>query len=180
MTKVGCCQFFQGMSEIDFSLKLKIDLARVKWATYTYINLTHDKGTTNENNEVMLLTLLALISSKLFAQEPILTITHQGQTVSATYQELLARSDLTIVTETPWTQGNTEFKGISAQALLAWMGVKQADLKVIALNKYWAEIPYSDIEKYNPVFAIQNNGKPMQIRDRGPIWSIYPLSSSAS
>ncbi len=128
--------------------------------------------------KAMLLTLLALISSKLFAQEPILTITHQGQTVSATYQELLARSDLTIVTETPWTQGNTEFKVISAQALLAWMGVKQADLKVIALNKYWAEIPYSDIEKYNPDFAIQNNGKPMQIRDRGPIRSIYPLSSS--
>lgn len=45
--------------------------------------------------KAMLLTLLALISSKLFAQEPILTITHQGQTVSATYQELLARSDLT-------------------------------------------------------------------------------------
>lgn len=109
--------------------------------------------------KVMLLTLLALISSKLFAREPILTITHQGQTVSATYQELLARSDLTIVTETPWTQGNTEFKGISAQALLAWMGVKQADLKVIALNKYWAEIPYSDIEKYNPVsrFKIMAN-----------------------
>ncbi|KQA23575.1 oxidoreductase [Vibrio metoecus] len=118
------------------------------------------------------------MSNKLFAEEPILTLTHQDQTVSATYQELLARSDLTIVTETPWTQGNTEFKGISAQAILAWMGVKQADLKVIALNKYWAVIPYSDIEKYNPVFAIQKNGKPMAIRDRGPVWSIYPLSSS--
>ncbi|ENM5741290.1 oxidoreductase [Vibrio metoecus] len=131
-----------------------------------------------QTGRTLFFTLLVLISNKLFAEEPILTLTHQDQTVSATYQELLARSDLTIVTETPWTQGNTEFKGISAQAILAWMGVKQADLKVIALNKYWAVIPYSDIEKYNPVFAIQKNGKPMAIRDRGPVWSIYPLSSS--
>ncbi|KQB09252.1 hypothetical protein [Vibrio metoecus] len=131
-----------------------------------------------QTGRTLFFTLLVLISNKLFAEEPILTLAHQDQTVSATYQELLARSDLTIVTETPWTQGNTEFKGISAQAILAWMGVKQADLKVIALNKYWAVIPYSDIEKYNPVFAIQKNGKPMAIRDRGPVWSIYPLSSS--
>ncbi|EKF9834364.1 oxidoreductase [Vibrio cholerae] len=131
-----------------------------------------------QTGRTLFFTLLVLISNKLFAEEPILTLTHQDQTVSATYQELLARSDLTIVTETPWTQGNTEFKGISAQAILAWIGVKQADLKVIALNKYWAVIPYSDIEKYNPVFAIQKNGKPMAIRDRGPVWSIYPLSSS--
>ncbi|WP_158119783.1 oxidoreductase [Vibrio metoecus] len=131
-----------------------------------------------QTGRTLFFTLLVLISNKLFAEEPILTLAHQDQTVSATYQELLARSDLTIVTETPWTQGNTEFKGISAQAILAWMGVKQADLKVIALNKYWAVIPYSDIEKYNPVFAIQKNGKLMAIRDRGPVWSIYPLSSS--
>jgi len=131
-----------------------------------------------QSGRTLFFTLLVLISNKLFAEEPILTLAHQDQTVSATYQELLARSDLTIITETPWTQGNTEFKGISAQAILAWMGVKQADLKVIALNKYWAVIPYSDIEKYNPVFAIQKNGKPMAIRDRGPVWSIYPLSSS--
>ncbi|KQA99694.1 oxidoreductase [Vibrio metoecus] len=131
-----------------------------------------------QTGRTLFFTLLVLISNKLFAEEPILTLAHQDQTVSATYQELLARSDLTIVTETPWTQGSTEFKGISAQAILAWMGVKQADLKVIALNKYWAVIPYSDIEKYNPVFAIQKNGKPMAIRDRGPVWSIYPLSSS--
>ncbi|EEX66928.1 oxidoreductase [Vibrio metoecus] len=131
-----------------------------------------------QTGRTLFFTLLVLISNKLFAEEPILTLAHQDQTVSATYQELLARSDLTIVTETPWTQGNTEFKGISAQAILAWIGVKQADLKVIALNKYWAVIPYSDIEKYNPVFAIQKNGKPMAIRDRGPVWSIYPLSSS--
>ncbi|HGH6024966.1 TPA: oxidoreductase [Vibrio mimicus] len=124
------------------------------------------------------LVLLTLLSNKVFADEPILTLTHQGQQFTATYQELLARSDLTITTETPWTQGSAEFKGISAQALLTWLGVKQADLKVTALNKYWAIIPYSDIQKYNPVFAIQKNGKPMAIRDRGPIWSIYPLTSS--
>lgn len=127
---------------------------------------------------IFLFSLLGLVSHAVFASQPILTITYQNQNITATYQDLLSRSDLTIVTQTPWTQGNTEFTGISAKALLAWIGVKKADLKVIALNNYWAEIPYSDIEKYNPVFAIQNNGKPMQIRDRGPVWSIYPLSSS--
>ncbi|MGL4828175.1 MAG: oxidoreductase [Vibrio sp.] len=124
------------------------------------------------------ITLLVLVSGKLFAEEAILTLTYQGQQIAATYQELLARSDLTITTATPWTEGSNEFKGVSAQAILAWVGIKQADLKVSALNKYWAVIPYSDIKKYNPVFAIQKNGKPMPIRDRGPIWSIYPLSSS--
>ncbi|KOO10870.1 oxidoreductase, partial [Vibrio xuii] len=33
-----------------------------------------------------------------------------------------------------------------------------------------------DIEQYNPIFAVKKNGDVMSIRDKGPVWVIYPLS----
>ncbi|QSA20017.1 oxidoreductase, partial [Vibrio furnissii] len=41
---------------------------------------------------------------------------------------------------------------------------------------YWSTIPYDDIEKYNPLFAVKKNDDVMSVRDKGPIWVIYPLT----
>ncbi len=46
-----------------------------------------------------------------------------------------------------------------------------------ALNDYAADIDLSDIEKYQPIVAYWQDGKPMRVRDKGPFWLIYPQSS---
>lgn len=37
-------------------------------------------------------------------------------------------------------------------------------------------IPSEDIDKYNPILAIRKDDKLMSVRDKGPVWVIYPLS----
>ena len=125
----------------------------------------------------LLVGVSALFSTVAFAQEDtVLTVTGMANTQQFSLEQLNQNADEEVVTATPWTDGQTTFKGISAQKLLALTGGSQSNLKVIALNNYWAVIPYSDIEKYNPVFAIERNGQEMSVRDKGPIWVIYPLS----
>lgn len=110
------------------------------------------------------------------AEEKILTIENQGNMSQFTLEQLLPHMDREIVTTTPWTNGETTFVGVSAKEMLHMLGVDKADLKVTALNNYWSKIPYKDIEKYNPLFAVKKNGHAMSVREKGPVWVIYPLS----
>lgn len=117
------------------------------------------------------------ISVSCFANSStILTVNNHGHKAQFSLEQLLAHADKEIVTNTPWTDDNTKFVGVSAKALLQIIGVDKADLKVTALNNYWSTIPYDDIEKYNPLFAVKKNDTVMSVRDKGPIWVIYPLS----
>ncbi|WP_240798150.1 MULTISPECIES: oxidoreductase [unclassified Vibrio] len=122
--------------------------------------------------------LLCTCSALSFANEndAILTVNDHGKKAYFTLEQLLAHADQEIMTDTPWTQDNTKFVGVSAQELLKLIGRDNADLKVVALNNYWSTIPYSDIEKYNPLFAVKKDGEVMSVRDKGPIWVIYPLT----
>lgn len=128
--------------------------------------------------QLFIAVLLCLFSVLSFAsqKDAILTINNQGNKTSFTLDQLLEHADQEIVTNTPWTEDDTSFVGISAQRLLKLIGREQADLKVVALNNYWSTIPFSDIEKYNPLFALKKDGKVMTVRDKGPVWVIYPLT----
>ncbi len=121
--------------------------------------------------------LLWFTSMSGFANsDTVLTVDNHGHKAQFSLEQLLAHADKEIVTDTPWTENNTKFVGVSAKALLNMVGLEKADLKVIALNNYWSTIPYDDIEKYNPLFALKKNDDEMSVRDKGPIWVIYPLS----
>jgi hypothetical protein len=43
-----------------------------------------------------------------------------------------------------------------------------------ALNDYKATIPFSDLDEYPVLLALSQNGAAMSVRDKGPIWMIYP------
>jgi hypothetical protein len=43
-----------------------------------------------------------------------------------------------------------------------------------ALNDYLIEIPVSDFQDYPVLFALKMNGRELTVRDRGPIWIVYP------
>lgn len=121
-------------------------------------------------------TIFLLTALFSHAGETILTLESQGKERSFTLEQLLPHIDMKLVTSTPWTDGPTTFVGISAKEILNMLGEEKADLKVTALNNYWSRIPYRDIEKYNPVFAVKKNDQTMSVREKGPVWVIYPLS----
>jgi hypothetical protein len=51
-------------------------------------------------------------------------------------------------------------------------------LTATALNDYVAHIPFSDVERYQLLLAIRLNGVEMSVRDKGPVWLIYPDGSA--
>ncbi|WP_449553519.1 molybdopterin-dependent oxidoreductase [Lelliottia amnigena] len=80
-------------------------------------------------------------------------------------------------TTSPWFDGRTTFTGISLQKLMDYVGAKGSVVKVIALNDYTTEIPLSDFKKYNVILALKINGEYMRVRDKGPLFVVYPYDS---
>jgi hypothetical protein len=80
--------------------------------------------------------------------------------------------------ETPWTTGATTFDGPLLAAVLEAAGGHGKRLLVKALNDYSAEIPIEDATGYETILALRMNGAPMSVRDKGPLFLIYPFDKN--
>lgn len=80
-------------------------------------------------------------------------------------------------TSSPWYNGRTTFTGIPLQKLMDYVGAKGSVVKVTALNDYTTVIPLSDFKKYNVILALKINGEYMRVRDKGPLFIVYPYDS---
>lgn len=90
--------------------------------------------------------------------------------------EFEALPQTTVVTETPWTDPGTRFTGVLLRDLLSHLELPIGDVSARALNDYEAVIPAADIENFEVLIARQMNGAPMPVREKGPLWIIYPLT----
>lgn len=81
-----------------------------------------------------------------------------------------------IRTDTPWTDSTTSFEGVLVHDLIARVGAAGTNMRAIAWDDYTISIPLSDFDTYGAILATRRNGDPMQVRDKGPIWIIYPWS----
>ena len=89
-------------------------------------------------------------------------------------QELTQRETKT---KTPWTEGETVFSGPVLEAVLKAAGSNGSKLIVKALNDYAAEVPIEDATNYPTILAISKDGKAMPVRDKGPLFMIYPFDT---
>ncbi len=80
----------------------------------------------------------------------------------------------TVTTETPWTEGPVSFQGVLIRDLLATVGSTGTSVDAEALNDYTVTIPVSDFSQYDVILATRANGEVLTVRDRGPVWIIYP------
>lgn len=80
----------------------------------------------------------------------------------------------TVTTETPWTEGPVSFQGVLIRDLLATVGSTGTSVDAEALNDYTVTIPASDFSQYDVILATRANGEVLTVRDRGPVWIIYP------
>jgi hypothetical protein len=79
------------------------------------------------------------------------------------------------VTETPWTKGLVKFTGPLLSDVLEAVNAKGTTIKAAALNDYKVNIPIEDAKKYGVILARQMDGKKLAIRDRGPLFVMYPF-----
>ncbi|WP_326539622.1 molybdopterin-dependent oxidoreductase [Pseudorhodoferax sp.] len=82
-------------------------------------------------------------------------------------------------TQTPWHSGPTKFTGPLLRDVLAAAGANGNKLVAVALNDYKTDIPFSDAGRYDVIVARLLNDKPMPVREKGPLFIIYPFDSKA-
>ena len=63
--------------------------------------------------------------------------------------------------------------------MLAAAGAKGTALRAVALNDYKVEIPVEDALRHKVLMATRLDGQPMPVRDKGPLFIIYPYDESA-
>ncbi len=84
----------------------------------------------------------------------------------------------TIETMTPWYSNIVKFEGIRMDALMQQVGATGNSITAIALNDFSSEIPISDFNKYGVILALKRDGNYMPVRDKGPLFIIYPYDTS--
>lgn len=112
--------------------------------------------------------------------EVVLTVTgdigvsNQGDSAVFDIEMLKALGEVTFATGTPWTDGVHEYTGVPLHALIEALGVTEGSIMATAINDYATEIPLTDAVEGGPILAYLQNGKLMSIREKGPLWLIYP------
>ncbi|MGQ0676746.1 MAG: molybdopterin-dependent oxidoreductase [Rhodospirillales bacterium] len=86
---------------------------------------------------------------------------------------------VTIETSTPWNTAVTKFEGVSGKAFIEWIGATGTTIKARAVNDYTIEIPVEDFMKKGVILALKANGQHLSLRDRGPVWVMYPFDHNA-
>ena len=81
-----------------------------------------------------------------------------------------------IETYTSFTSGLQQLAGPTLASVLAAGGVRGGQMAASAINDYTVSIPVADAAEHDVILAMDMNGKPMRVRDKGPIWVVYPLS----
>jgi hypothetical protein len=81
-----------------------------------------------------------------------------------------------IVTETPWTDGEIRFSGVSLKDLVAAHGGQATKARATAFNDYSIEVDLADAIRHGAVVAYLRDSEPMSRRDKGPFWIVFPWS----
>jgi hypothetical protein len=78
---------------------------------------------------------------------------------------------------TPWYAQPKTFTGPLLRDVLSAAGAHGAVLHAVALNDYKIEIPAADAEDFDVIVARLLDGKPMSVREKGPLFIVYPFDS---
>lgn len=101
----------------------------------------------------------------------------------------LARFDLDMLrglgvirfaTATIWTDGVSTYEGVPLRALLDAVAAGGSLVTATAINDYSATVPLAEVGTAAPILAFLRDGAPMSVRDKGPIWLLYPYDERAA
>ncbi len=83
-------------------------------------------------------------------------------------------------TTTPWHKGVVRFDGVPGKAVMEAVMAKRTGIaQAVALNDYASQVPVEDFLQHKLLLAFKLNGTYMTVRDKGPLFIIYPFDSDA-
>jgi hypothetical protein len=127
------------------------------------------------------LSALGAVASAGAAEDTVLTVRGRGLPgAGSTDFDMAALERLPqqrIVTDTPWYAGAREFSGPLLREVLRSAGVPpQAQrARLVALNDYRVDMPLEDARRHDVIVARLLDGKPMSVREKGPLFVMYPF-----
>jgi hypothetical protein len=144
---------------------------------------------------VMLLGMLAVLLGRFdiaHAAEPLpqprgpvlLTVSGKIEQANVKGEARFDREMLEALGKTSFTTGSAlsdrkqVFEGVPLQSVLERVGASGETMLASALNNYKISIPWDDL-KYNPIIAMAVDGQVLQLRDKGPLWIVYPRDAHA-
>ena len=120
------------------------------------------------------------LATPAVADDTVLTVSgavaasDNGETWTFDMADLMAMPSEAFETTTIWTEGVQSFEGGSLHFLLDHVGANGAELSAVALNDYAVSIPTADAVEGGPMIAYSQNGAEMSVRNKGPLWIVYP------
>ena len=104
--------------------------------------------------------------------------TNSGDTAVFDLEMLKALEQGEIVTSTPWYEGPRTFTGPLGSAFIEAVGATGTMMRFTAINDFVSEIPVEDFTDLHVVMATEIDGEVISVRDRGPIFVMYPFDDN--
>jgi len=116
---------------------------------------------------------------RLAPEKVILSVVSAEKTVEFHLSDLDALDQHTVTTKTPWTD-QEQFSGPLVRDVLKKVFARDVSaddepLTAYALNHYTVKLRRDLLAEYAVILATRMNGKTMRIRNKGPIWIVFPL-----
>lgn len=125
--------------------------------------------------------LFAVAHSVAAHAETVLTITGNSlvgerKTVELSMQDLTSLPQAKLLSMNDFVEKETVFEGpLLRDALAGFSFDRDTVVRATAANDYFVDIPANEILDYRVILAVLMDGKGMSLRDKGPIWVIYPM-----
>jgi hypothetical protein len=139
-------------------------------------------------NTALLLAGLALSAPALALEapttRPILTVSgkiavkNAGETARFDMKMIEALPQHTFTTSTPWFEKPVKFTGPLLSDVLAAVKANGTMISAVAINDYKINIPMTDVTKYKVIVARLLDDKPMPVREKGPLFVVFPFDSA--
>ena len=134
-------------------------------------------------SRAILLSVSLLAAVPALAQDaPLLTVDSHGESRSYDLDSLKALGESEFESTTIWTEGAHRFTGVPLAAILADSGIAtgpgvEGEVTATAINDYAISIPLREIDDAIPLVAYYMDGEEMSVRDKGPLWIVFPYDS---
>lgn len=124
--------------------------------------------------------ILLWLPSALLAEDVLSVLGADGVVIEAyTMDELDALEQTTYVTGNAFMDAPAEFSGPRLKLVLTDAGYELSEdetVKLTAINGYQVDMPMADALEYDVILATRRDERLMSIREKGPIWIIYPIA----
>ena len=107
-------------------------------------------------------------------------VKNAGETARFDMKMLEALPQHSFTTSTPWYDRPVKFTGPRLADVLTAVKASGSTVSAVAINDYAIKIPVTDTTQHQVIVAHLLDDKPMPVREKGPLFVVYPFDASAA